>query len=303
MRKLYSVLSIFTLSVLIMAFSAACEYSAANTPEPTATPILTATPIPTPTPKPTPTPTPTPTPVYSYTSAEGTPLFDYKCGMPVPESEEVSDDYFYDAAFLGDSRTDGFKLWSGIRGADIFSAKSISVYNIFTSKEVKLQDGAYGTLLQALDQKDYKKVYIMLGINEIGYTASSFYTSYCKLVDTVIESQPDAVIYVQAIIPVTKSLSDSSNIYNNERVKSFNEMLSQMCEEKEVHYIDTFSAFANEDFALPEEAAFDGVHLVKGYCEIWLSYLKTHTVAPVKDEKIVKLDIPKHDSTTIATIS
>ena len=33
----------------------------------------------------------------------------------------------------------------------------------------------------------------MLGINEIGYTASSFYTSYRKLVDTVIESQPDAV--------------------------------------------------------------------------------------------------------------
>jgi len=223
--------------------------------------------------------------------------------MPVPESEEVSDEYFYDAAFLGDSRTDGFKLWSGIRGADIFSAKSITVYNIFTSKEVKLQNGEYGTLLQALDQKDYKKVYIMLGINEIGYTASSFYTGYSKLVDTVIESQPNAIIYVQAIIPVTKSLSDSSSIYNNERVKAFNEMLAQLCEEKGAHYIDTFSAFANEDMALPEDAAFDGVHLVKGYCETWLAYLKKHTVAPAEDETMIRLDIPKGDSSTKATIS
>lgn len=305
-RKLCSALSIVAASVLIMAFMASCEIAQSHDPEPTAaqTPMPTPTPTPTPTPAPTPTPTPAPTPTPStFASAGGAPFIDYECGLPVPESEEVSDDYFSDAAFLGDSRTDGFKLWSGIRGADIFSAKSITVYNIFTSNEAKLQDGTSGTLLQALAQKDYKKVYIMLGINEIGYTASSYYTGYSMVIDSVLESQPEAIIYVQAIIPVTKTLSDSSSTYNNERVNSFNEMLVQLCAEKGVHYIDTYSAFINDDNALPEEASFDGVHLVKGYCEKWLSYLKTHTVASAKEERIERFDLPKDEDTIKANIS
>ncbi|NLL45426.1 MAG: hypothetical protein GX250_01280 [Clostridiales bacterium] len=309
-RKLCSVLLIIIACALIIAFTASCEIESSQTPEPTATPVPTPTPTPTPTPLPTPTPVPTPLPTAtptsnheSYASAGGTPLPDYECGLPVPESEEVDDDYFSDAAFLGDSRTDGFKLWSGIRGADIFSAKSITVYNIFTSKEIKLKDGTLGTLLQALEQKEYNKVYIMLGINEIGYTPSSFYTGYSKVIDSVMESQPDAIIYVQAIIPVTKSLSESSTIYNNSRVESFNEMLTQLCAEKGAHYLDTYSAFADDDKALPEDASFDGVHLVKGYCEKWLSFLRKHTVEPIEDEKIIRFDLPKGDNTIKATIS
>jgi len=290
--------------MLIMAYTASCEIESSHTPEPTAAPAPTLTPTPVPTPAPTPTPTPVPTPAPStFASAGGAPLIDYECGLPVPESEEVSDDYFSDAAFLGDSRTDGFKLWSGIRGADIFSAKSITVYNIFTSNEVKLADGTSGTLLQALAQKEYKKVYIMLGINEIGYTASSYYTGYSQVIDSVLESQPKAIIYVQAIIPVTKTLSDSSATYNNERVIAFNEMLVQLCAEKGVHYIDTFSAFENDNKALPEEASFDGVHLVKEYCEKWLSYLRTHTVAPAEEERIEKFNLPKGENTVKASIS
>ena len=34
---------------------------------------------------------------------------------PVPESEAVEDTYFEDAVFLGDSRTEGFRLYSGLK--------------------------------------------------------------------------------------------------------------------------------------------------------------------------------------------
>lgn len=63
---------------------------------PPATPDFVPTPEPTPTPAPTPTPEPTPTPV---------PAFDFS--QSAPERETVEMDYFADALFIGDSRTDG----------------------------------------------------------------------------------------------------------------------------------------------------------------------------------------------------
>ena len=49
-----------------------------------------------------------------------------------------------------------------------------------------------------------------------------------------------------------------------------------------VYYIDTGAAVADASGCLPEEAAIDGIHLKKPYCDKWLDYLKTHTVQPEK---------------------
>ena len=39
---------------------------------------------------------------------------------PVQESEPVDDSYFDDVAFVGDSRTDGFRLYSGLERGTYF---------------------------------------------------------------------------------------------------------------------------------------------------------------------------------------
>ena len=58
-------------------------------------------------------------------------------------------------------------------------------------------------------------------------------------------------------------------------------LLRELAEEKQVFYVDTENAAAAGDGSLPADAAADGIHLVKDYCEKWLDYLKTHT-APKK---------------------
>ena len=45
-------------------------------------------------------------------------------------------------------------------------------------------------------------------------------------------------------------------------------------------FLDLYSAFADENGALPYDASNDGVHLSKAYCQQWLTYLQTHTVDP-----------------------
>jgi lysophospholipase L1-like esterase len=58
----------------------------------------------------------------------------------------------------------------------------------------------------------------------------------------------------------------------------YNELLQSLAEEKQVYYLDTKSAVADKNGSLPENAAVDGIHLVKEYCGKWLEYLKLHTI-------------------------
>ena len=91
------------------------------------------------------------------------------------------------------------------------------------------------------------------------------------------KTQPDATIYVQSILPVSKEKSDSSDIYNMERVNMFNGLLQEMAEEEGVIYLDVASSVMDSEGYLPADASTDGVHLNKEYCQIWLRCLEEHT--------------------------
>ena len=72
------------------------------------------------------------------------------------------------ALFIGDSRTVGLSEYSQIDGADFFANVGMSVYNIH-DKTVSVPTVGKVTLTQLLKNKKYDKIYVMLGINEIGY--------------------------------------------------------------------------------------------------------------------------------------
>jgi len=63
-----------------------------------------------------------------------------------------------------------------------------------------------------------------------------------------------------------------------QRISEFNHKIQKMAWEKDVHYLDVFQYMANSEGYLPEEAASDGIHLKKEYCEKWLDYLQRHVV-------------------------
>ena len=43
-------------------------------------------------------------------------------------------------------------------------------------------------------------------------------------------------------------------------------------------YLDISSVIKDENGYLPDDAATDGIHLNKNYCDKWLQYLKTHYI-------------------------
>ncbi|MGI5893122.1 MAG: GDSL-type esterase/lipase family protein [Candidatus Merdivicinus sp.] len=204
----------------------------------------------------------------------------YDFSAPVPVTDPVEDSYFEDALFIGDSRTQGFILYSGLAEATAYADKGLSVDKVFT-KEIVHENGADYTVTDALAHHpdEYKKVYLMFGVNELGWNYPNIFQSkYRDVVHAIQQSQPHAIIYVQSILPVSREKSNSSDIYTLERVNLFNDLLKQMAEEEKVCYLNVAEGVSDEEGYLPEDASTDGVHLNKAYCQIWLEYLKNHAL-------------------------
>lgn len=234
--------------------------------------LPSSTPEATPAPSPTAAPTPTPTP-----AAEP-----YILGQAVEEADAVDEDYFSDAVFLGDSRTEGLQLYSGLQAEDFFWHKGMTVFRVDDPEKRVIQvDGEKMTMMEALSLKQYAKVYIMIGINELGYPHSSYNKGLRTMVDRVKELQPGAIIYLQTLPPVNERKAGESGLgsyINNENVNAFNDIVVQTAADKGVALLDVASVFRTEAGDLDEDMAADGVHFYRAGYQIWAEYLKTHTL-------------------------
>ena len=186
--------------------------------------------------------------------------------------------YFDDAVFIGDSRTEGLMLYGGLSNAAFYTHKGLMVNTIFTKEAVKDGDQKI-TIMKALEKHKFRKVYVMLGVNELGWVYEQvFIQRYGELVDELKRLQPDAVIYIQSIMPVSQSRSQNDKVFNNERIRLYNSLIVEMCREKGVQYLNVSEAVQDENGVLPAEATTDGIHLKPAYCVKWRDYLKSHTV-------------------------
>lgn len=196
----------------------------------------------------------------------------------VPASERAASTYFDDAVFVGDSITTGIQLYGMMANTTVLAGTGINLDTLYTSQVVKQEDGTRITIMDGLRNKKFKKVYILLGGNEVRDVEQDIFISrYRKVLADVAALQPDALIYVQSITPVTKA-----NNYNmdNERIDKFNDALIQLCDEEQYHYVNIAEAMKGEDGMLPDAASpKDGMHFGPEYYTKWFDYLKTHTVS------------------------
>lgn len=259
-----------TLLILLLAVGCAAGQTLSAEAQPSPSAAVSAEPTPNSTPVPAPTPTPTPTP----------PPYDYTA--PVPETEAVENDWFTDAVFIGDSRTDGLRLYSGIRDVDFLCYKGLTVFEVMNDKPVVESDDQKIGVLQALEQKEYAKIYLMLGVNELGYNYDQgFADTYGAVVDRLRELQPDADIYLQSLIPVNEEIcaeTGQPDYITNAQIAVYNGIIEEIAAEKEVYYVNVKEAMVDENGVLPADASSDGIHFHKDGYKIWYEYLKTHTV-------------------------
>lgn len=203
---------------------------------------------------------------------------------PLPETEAVEDTYFDGALFLGDSRTEGLSLYSGLKTGHFYTAVGATVESVFSKKNFETESGEKVPLLDAAAGQDCDKIYIMLGINELGWSKTkTFHDQYAKLIDRVREDHPEAKIVLQSIPPVSARQEAKKTYVNNARIADYNGVIKDLAEEKQCYFLDVAACLTGGDGLLPKELNFDGIHLNPAGCRLWLNYLRTHSL---EDEAI-----------------
>ena len=189
-----------------------------------------------------------------------------------PETVATQKD-FSNSVFIGDSMAEGFMLFSGIKDAAFYYERGMRLDAVAKEQVADTPNGKT-TILEALRQKTYDQVFLILGLNELGWdNADIFEQRYKNLVNLIRQAQPDAEIYLQAILPVTQERSLSDRVFNNADIAQYNDRIARVAEEKGVQYLDVSPVMTDGSGALYPEASTDGIHLNKEYCIKWLEYI------------------------------
>ena len=195
-----------------------------------------------------------------------------------PDEPVKPEDPFQNALFIGDSRTVGIAKFAGIEGADFYACTGMSVYTVW--KETS-SVGNWGKMLleEVLQQKDYDRIYLMLGINELGYNMDKTIATHAALVARIRELQPRAYLMICANMHVTQKRSSSDKIINNARIDQLDAAFSQQADGKSIFYLDVNPVFDDENGALGAQYTQDNTHILGKYYALWKDFLLENTPA------------------------
>ena len=201
--------------------------------------------------------------------AVDTSLFSHPYEKPTDTADDLSD-----AVFIGDSRIVGMMNSTDKPMATFLCAVGLNIDSVLTSYDLSIGGGMTGSLEQALGQKEFKRVYISFGTNEMGWPyIDTFKEHYSQMVSTIQSYQPNAKIYLLGILPLTASQDAKGESVNNYNAKTFSEAISEIADEMGLEYLDCREAVEDENGYLPEEASADGIHMNADYCLYWQNFI------------------------------
>ena len=160
---------------------------------------------------------------------------------------------------------------------EVVADSGMNVHEIF-DKKFTTRSGEKKSLEAILSGRQFGKIYLMLGINELGYDFDYTVSKYKKLVEKLCETQPDALIFLQANLHVTAGKSAASDIYNNENIDRFNQAVRQMADNRKLIYLDVNELFDDEGGNLAEQYTADNAHVLGKYYADWVEWILAHAV-------------------------
>ena len=130
-----------------------------------------------------------------------------------------------------------------------------------------------------LSDKQFAKIYLMVGINECGTgTPESFYERYRDVVMDIRGLQPQALIFIQGNLFVTQKKSDDGDSITNENIAARNDLIATLANQKDIFYININESSLCEDGALVSDYTWDQVHIKAQYYPIWKDFLLQHAI-------------------------
>ncbi len=200
---------------------------------------------------------------------------------PMPEFQTVDDDYFSDALFIGNSRTVGLSMFGSMpEDTTFYATVGMNIYDLMdSSAQIPPEEGPEQSFKSLISEKQFGKIYIMLGINDLGTgTSESFAEYYKNILDQIHQKQPDAIIYIQSIINVSASRDAQGDLVNNASINEKNALLKELANNDTIFYLNVNEVLVDSNGCLNSDYTSDGVHLGGSSLPIWEDYLYTHAI-------------------------
>ncbi|MCF0138414.1 MAG: hypothetical protein HUJ66_08640 [Oscillospiraceae bacterium] len=195
---------------------------------------------------------------------------------PTPTFTVAPEGYFEDALIIGDSRTEGIRMCADIPGVTYFCSVGMGVTGAFY-EAVSVANYGTVTLDSLLGMKQFGKIYIMLGINDIGGDVDTLAQRFGTLLERIRAAQPDALIIIEANLRVTSSYN--STYVTNERIDRFNELISHYADNVTVFYLDVNPLFDDgTGRGLNPSISPDGLHVPGAQYVEWGNWIMNHAV-------------------------
>ncbi len=192
--------------------------------------------------------------------------------------QTVTEEYFSDALFIGDSRTVGMQQSSLLPGAVFYAKTGIGIGDILTERIVN-ENGYLISVKDALSRHSFGKVYIMIGINDMSMGDTQWFKEkYAEILNTVRRTQPDAIIYIQGNIPMSYGTQDLHGSLNNLNLRQRDEASKELADSKTIFYLDVNTLYADANGHLASMYTTDGLHIKPNYYPLWTDYLKHRAI-------------------------
>ncbi len=210
----------------------------------------------------------------------------------VKKAPKADPTYFDDVVFVGDSVSKKLEFYE--RTANVLgNAQFLTVGSMSATNTLRPVGGQYAIhpkyngqemmIEDAVKACGAKKMYIMFGMNDIGYGLDYSIANYKQVIDNVVAKNPDVKIMVQSVTPRLSANPTVSPNVTNEKIKEYNKMISDMCSQNGWYFIDVASVMYDpatgclyDSYCSDKDSM--GMHFTDAGCEAWVEYLLNHTV-------------------------
>jgi lysophospholipase L1-like esterase len=231
----------------------------------------------------------------AYQILSGIPQTDHAIGLPM--TEQVPDAYFNDSVFIGDSVSLKLSYYvkqtrqgyaSLLGNAQFLCAGSMGSGNamepVSDSSIHPSFRGQKTTLEDAVAAMGAKKVFIMLGMNDIAiYGPEQAAQNMMQLISRIKAKSPNVQIFVQSATP--KLFNNPNHKLNNNTLFEYDLKLYELCKSMEsqgVYFLDIAYVMRDGQGNLPANYCSDpedqALHFTDEACKLWIQYLYTHAL-------------------------
>ena len=204
--------------------------------------------------------------------------------------------FFSESVFIGDSVTLKLRNYcvthpDALYGAKILCAGSYAVRHAITEPEPGNSNivsityqGAEVRPEDALAQIGAKRVFIMLGMNDIAFGVDYTLNNWKILIDNIRAKNPDIEIYIQSGTPIHASKDRDGYKLNNANMDIYNQRLQEFCQTNGCYYVELNSYFKDANGDLADAYCSDpysasnpngqGCHFTDAGVELWIRLLK-----------------------------